>query len=177
MEKDIVAVPHERIVRGILVIRGRKVMVDTDLAELYGVTTSALNQAVKRNKERFPEDFMFELNNRETSQFLKSQTVISKEGRGGRRRSNFYAFTEQGVAMLSSVLRSKRAILANVQIMRTFTRLRQLLETNQFLLRKVEAMENKYDENFKVVFSVIKQLIKEEKKPKRELGFDTRKGR
>ena len=167
---EIVTVPNERIVSSIYVIRGSKVMLDSDLAGLYKVTTGALNQAVKRNSERFPADFMFRLTDKETDA-LKSQIVISNEGRGGRRRSTPLAFTEQGVAMLSSVLRSKRAILVNVQIMRTFTKLRQLLATNDALRRKLEAMEEKYDGQFKAVFNVLKQLVVEKEKPKRHFGY------
>ena len=171
-------VPTERIERSILLIRGHKVMLDADLAELYGVETKVLNQAVKRNLGRFPEDFMFRLTPREIENLrfhfgtssLRSQFVTSKLGRGGRRYAP-QVFTEQGVAMLSSVLRSKRAIQVNVEIMRTFVRLRQLLATNAQLARKLEALEKKYDAQFKSVFDAIRQLMTPPEPKKRKIGF------
>ena len=175
-QKEVSIVPNERIVNQIFLIRKKKVMVDRDLAELYGVETRVLNQAVRRNSDRFPDDFMFQLNKRET-EIWTSQIVMSKSDKKGIRRSPF-VFTEQGVAMLSSVLNSKRAIQVNIQIMRTFTRIRQLLDTNEVLSRKIEVMEKKYDGNFKRVFWAIGELAKghkEDKKPKSRLGFDTRK--
>ena len=150
-------------------IRGKKVMLDGDLADLYGVETKALIQAVKRNLDRFPDDFMFRLSEEEYN-FLRSQFVTSKKGRGGRRFMP-YAFTEQGVAMLSSVLTSKRAVMVNIQIMRAFTKLRQMIESNQELREKIEEMEKKYDDQFKIVFEAIKRLIEPELKPKRKIGF------
>jgi hypothetical protein len=126
--------PSERIERSILLIRGHKVMLDADLAELYGVETRALLQAVSRNQKRFPEDFMFQMS-KEEYELLRSQIVISKKGRGGRRYLP-YVFTEQGVAMLSSVLRSERAVQVNVEIMRAFVRLRRMLASNEELARK-----------------------------------------
>ena len=171
MGKDIVPIPNERIVNQIFLVRDRKVMLDHDLADLYGVTTGNLNKATKRNSKRFPDDFMFRLNEKEYKS-LVFQTGISK--RGGSRFLP-YAFTEQGVAMLSSVLNSDRAIEVNIQIMRVFSRLRQLLETNEVLSRKLAAMESKYDGHFKIVFKALRRFVVEEQKPKHKLGFDTKK--
>ena len=165
-------VPVERIEKSILLIRGHKVMLDGDLAELYGVTTAALNQAVKRNIGRFPEDFAFQLTEDEFASLI-SQIVTSKTGRGGRRKLP-WAFTEHGILMLSSVLRSERAVQANIQIMRAFIRMRQLLASNKGLMQKILSMEKKYDEQFKKVFQAIYQLMIEEEKPKRQIGFKTK---
>jgi len=172
-----VVVPMERVARAILPIRGHKVMLDSDLAELYGVTTKALIQAVKRNDGRFPEDFMFQLSDEEFER-LRSQIVTSnpdaenaRSGRGGRRYPP-YAFTEQGVAMLSSVLRSNRAIHVNIEIMRAFVRLRRMLASNVELARKLAMLEKKYDAQFRVVFDAIKELMAPpEPKKKRPIGF------
>jgi len=144
-------------------------MLDSDLALLYSVETKVLLQAVRRNKDRFPEDFMFQLDQKEY-EVLRSQIVTSNKGRGGR-RSKPCAFTEQGVAMLSSVLNSKRAIMVNIQIIRAFTKLREMIEGNRDLKKKIEEMERKYDTQFKVVFEAIKNLIEPERKPKRKIGF------
>ena len=167
-------VPLERIEGLILVIRGQKVMLDEDLAALYGVETKVLNQAVKRNIDRFPDDFMFQLT-REEHDILRSQNVTSKPtGRGGRRTPP-YAFTEQGVAMLSSVLRSQRAVQVNIQIMRTFVNLRRMLATHEALARKLTALERKYDRQFKVVFDAIRELMTPpEPKKRRRIGFGKR---
>ena len=162
-------IPTETIETRIFLIRGKKIMLDKDLAELYKVETKVLLQAVKRNKDRFPEDFMFQLNQTEY-EVLRSQFVTSNKGRGGRRFKP-YAFTEQGVSMLSSVLNSKRAIHVNIQIMRTFTKLREMIESNKDLKRKIEEMEKKYDKQFQMVFEAIKKLIEPELKPKRKIGF------
>jgi hypothetical protein len=143
------------------------VMIDRDLADLYGVETKQLKRAVRRNNERFPDDFMFILTNQEVRN-LRCQ--IGTSNRGGTRYPPI-AFTEQGVAMLSTVLNSKRAIQVNIQIMRTFTRLRQMLQGHKDLQKKIETMEEKYDDQFRVVFEAIKQLIKEDEKPKRKIGF------
>jgi hypothetical protein len=167
---DAALIPNERIESKIYLIRGKKVMLDRDLAALYDVTTGALNQAVKRNPERFPDDFMFQLTEKEFEN-LKSQFVTSSWG--GVRKLPF-VFTEHGVLMLSSVLKSDRAIQVNIQIVRIFTRLRQLVATNREILAKVEQMEKKYDEQFKVVFEVMKKLLAEEEKPKRRIGFGVR---
>ena len=160
-------VPVERVESRIYVIRGEKVLLDQDLAELYEVETKALVQAVKRNAERFPSDFMFQLTSEEFEN-LRSQIVTSS--RGGRRTPP-YAFTEQGVGMLSGVLRSERAVLVNVEIMRAFVRLRRMLADNTELSRKLAALERKYDDQFKVVFDAIRLLMKTEENPKRKIGF------
>jgi ORF6N domain-containing protein len=162
------AVPAERIESRIFMLRGHKVMLSPDLAELYEVEPRALVQAVKRNIERFPADFMFQLNAREF-EHLKSQFVISSWG--GLRRAAPYAFTEQGVAMLSSVLRSKRAVLVNVEIMRAFVRLRQMLAAHADLARKLAALEKRYDAQFKVVFEAIRELMTPLPEKKRPIGF------
>jgi len=169
--------PHaENIAALVHAIRGEKVLLDGDLAELYGVRTKALNQAVKRNRARFPADFMFQLTPHEASMVLtisRSQIVTLKRGENVKYLP--YAFTEQGVAMLSSVLRSSRAVEVNIAIMRTFVQLRRLMDSNRHLARKIEALEKKYDEQFAVVFDAIKRLIAEENGrntlPKRRIGF------
>jgi hypothetical protein len=154
-------------------IRHEKVLLDYDLAALYGVTTFNLNKAVKRNSDRFPADFMFQLTAVEAEN-LRFQFGISSSGHGGRRYLP-YAFTEQGVAMLSSVLRSTRAVQVNIAIMRTFVQLRRLMDSNRDLARRIDSLEKKYDEQFRVVFDAIKRLIAEDKvrksKPRREIGF------
>jgi len=152
-------VPTEIIANKIFLIRGQKVMLSTDLATLYKVEVRALVQAVKRNIKRFPEDFMFQLSNDEFGN-LKSQIVISSWG--GARRAKPYAFTEQGVAMLSSVLNSERAIMVNISIMRVFSKLKQLALSHSELLRKVESLERKYgehDRKIEVVFATLKQML------------------
>jgi len=162
------AVPAIQIERHILMIRGEKVMLDADLATLYEVETRVLVQAVKRNIERFPADFMFQLS-KEEFDHLRSQTVTSS---WGGRRYPPYAFTEQGVAMLSSVLRSKRAVQVNVEIMRAFVRLRRMLESNKALAKKLDELEQKYDEQFRIVFDAIRQLMTPpDPKQKRPIGF------
>jgi hypothetical protein len=175
----------------VLVIRGEKVIVDSDLAALYAVTTSALNQAVARNRERFPADFAFQLTRAEADAYLRSQTVtsnliVAKDGRllksqsvtskvsaRGGRRTLPYAFTEQGVAMLSSVLRSPRAIAVNIEIMRTFVRLRQMIASNEDLARKLTVLEKKYDKQFRAVFDAIRELMEPVAGTDREMGFHT----
>jgi ORF6N domain-containing protein len=157
--------------RAILVIRGQRVMLDADLAALYGVPTRALVQAVARNSRRFPGDFMFRLTADEAEN-LRSQIVISRSVRGwGGRRHAPYAFTEQGVAMLSSVLHSRRAIDANIAIMRIFVQLRQMLVSNEALAGKLEALEKKHDANFKVVFDAIRELMSSPPSRRRAIGF------
>lgn len=160
--------PAERIESRIYLLRGHKVMLSPDLADLYEVEPRALVQAVKRNIERFPEDFMFQLSQEEFDN-LKSQIVISSWG--GLRRATPYAFTEQGVAMLSSVLRSKRAVMVNVEIMRAFVRLRQMLAAHADLARKLATLEKKYDAQFKVVFDAIRELMTPPAGKKRPIGF------
>jgi aromatic ring-opening dioxygenase LigB subunit len=139
-------------------IRGHRVMLDSDLARLYEVKVKALNQAVRRNIERFPEDFSFELS-QEEAESLRSQIVTLETGRGQHRKYRPRVFTEQGVSMLSSVLRSRRAIQVNVTIMRTFVKLREMLETNKELAKKLDQLERKYDHQFKVVFDAIRKLM------------------
>ena len=171
MSVEAMLVPHQRIERAILLIRGHKVILDADLAVLYAVETRALVQAVKRNMDRFPDDFMFKLS-RDEYEALKSQNVIpNPEGRGGRRTTP-YAFTEQGIAMLSSVLRSERAVQVNIQIMRTFVSLREMLAENETLSRKLAALERKYDRQLKAVFDAIRELMTPAApKPRRRIGF------
>lgn len=163
--------PVDSIVKRIYLIRGHKVMLSSDLAELYEVESRVLIQAVKRNIRRFPEDFMFQLSVDEYKN-LKSQNVTSSWG--GVRRAMPYAFTEQGVAMLSSVLKSDRAIDVNIVIIRTFVKLRQMLVAHKELGRKMAEMERKYDYQFKIVFEVLNELMAPEK-PKRKIGFATDK--
>ena len=162
----------ERIEKAIYLIRGEKVMLDRDLASLYEVETGALNRAVKRNLQRFPPDFMFQLTTQE-SDFLRCQIGISKRGRGGRRFLP-YVFTEQGVAMLSSVLNSERAILVNVEIMRAFVKLRQMLASNAELSRRLDDLESKYDKQFRGVFDAIRQLMATPARGRKQIGFRSR---
>jgi hypothetical protein len=163
--------PIERIEQKILLIRQQKVLLDADLAQLYGVETRALIQAVKRNAERFPADFAFQLNNQELGQ-LRSQSVISNSSSRMALRRPPYAFTEQGVAMLSSVLKSKQAVGVNIEIMRTFVKLRRMLGSQKDLVRKLDALETKYDEQFAVVFDAIRKLMEPPPLPKkRRIGF------
>jgi hypothetical protein len=173
-------VPQGLVEQKIYLVRGKKIMLSPDLAELYGVEPKVLVQAVKRNRERFPEDFMFQLTKKETENLkypfgasnLKSQSVTSSWG--GARRAEPYAFTEQGVAMLSSVLRSKKAIRVNIEIMRAFARLREILAVNKDFARRLEELERKYnshDAQFLAVFDAIRELMKTPEKPKRRIGF------
>jgi len=162
-------VPMERIERAILVLRGQKLMLDADLATMYGVETKALVRAVKRNEERFPRDFMFQLSQEE---FDNLRSHFGTSSSWGGRRYPPYAFTEQGVAMLSSVLKSPRAVQVNIEIMRTFVRLRKMLASNADLAKKLDALEKKYDEQFRVVFDAIRALMKPPKKPGRRIGFE-----
>jgi hypothetical protein len=154
----------------ILRIRSRNVMLDFDLAELYGVETGALKRAVNRNRDRFPEDFAFQVT-AEEMEALRCQIGTSKQGRGGRRYLS-YAFTEQGVAMLSSVLRSARAVQVNIAIMRAFVRLREMLMSNADLAQRLLALENKYDAKFRIVFDAIRELMEgPPPAPKPRIGF------
>ncbi len=174
---DYQLIPTEPIKQRIYFVRRQKVMLDRDLAQLYGVTTAALNQAVKRNAGRFPEDFMFRLSEDEFEEW-RSQIVISNPRlkMGARRRP--LAFTEQGVAMLSSVLRSERAAQVNIAIMRTFVQLRRMLATNEALARKLADLEAKYDDKFRVVFDAIRQLMAPATvdQERRRIGFTTDDG-
>jgi hypothetical protein len=167
-ESFIQIVTPEAIEKNIYVIRNQKVMLSIDLADLYDVEVRALVQAAKRNIKRFPSDFMFQLSDKEFSD-LKSQIVISSWG--GARRSRPYAFTDNGVAMLSSVLRSERAIAVNVEIMRAFTRLRKQASIHKDLILRIDQIEEKYDSQFKIVFDAIRQLVIPPDKPKRPIGF------
>jgi len=162
-----ITVPLERIERLIFVIRGQRIMLDADLAELYGVETKVLNRAFARNRERFPADFAFQLTAVEFND-LRCQFGTS---RWGGRRYRPYAFTEQGVAMLSGVLHSRRAIQVNVAIMRTFVRLRQMLASNARLARQLQELEKKYDHQFKIVFDALRELMAPQPTKKRRIGF------
>jgi len=159
-------VPIERIQKCIYVIRGRKVMLDSDLAELYGVETKVLNQAVKRNISRFPDDFMFQLTEKEKNQVV---TICDHLARLKYSAAAPYAFTEQGVAMLSSVLRSRRAVEINIAIMRVFVHLRGVLADNAALRKKLE----EHDEKIKYIFNILGQMLQEEEKPKKRIGYLT----
>jgi hypothetical protein len=160
--------PAERIERSILLLRGEKVILDREIAALYGVETKILVQAMKRNLDRFPADFMFQLTVEEVER-LRSQTVTSN-GRGGRRYRP-YAFTEQGVAMLSSVLRSEQAVRINIEIMRVFVRLRQIMSSKADLFRRLDELEQRYDAQFKVVFDALRQLMVPPESPRKPIGF------
>ena len=163
-------IPIERIENAIYLIRGQKVMLDRDLAMLYEVTTAALNQAVRRNRERFPSDFMYQSTRSEVTQLNRSQIVIgSQKHRDPRFRP--YAFTEHGIAMLSSVLRSKRAISVNIEIMRAFVKLRQLLASNAELSRRLDDLESKYNRQFKIVFDAIRELMSPPIPSRKQIGF------
>jgi phage regulator Rha-like protein len=172
LSQDAMAKPNalapEIIERRILLIRGQKVMLDAHLAELYGVETKVLKRAVRRNKDRFPGDFMFQLT-KEEQDILRSQFGTLRWGEHAKYLP--YVFTEQGVAMLSSVLSSKRAVQVNIEIMRAFVRLREILSTHKDLARKLEELEKKYDEQFRVVFEAIRQLMIPPDPPKRRIGF------
>lgn len=173
-EKERLVVPQEVLVSKIYYIRGQKVMLDEDLAELYQVETRQLNQQIKRNMERFPEDFMFQLTTEEFDN-LKSQIVTSSWG--GRRKLP-YAFTEHGVLMLSSVLNSSRAVEVNIQIMRIYTKLREMLLTHKDILLKLEQLEQQVVQNsqdIQVVFAALKELLNHPQAPRQMIGFKTEK--
>ncbi len=161
-------IPQDIIEKKIHIIRGQKVILDKDLAVLYGVKPIRLREQVKRNIKRFPEDFMFQLVEKEIDFMVSQNAIPSRRHLGGHRP---YAFTENGVAMLSGILNSDIAIDVNIQIMRTFTRLRMLMATHKDLKRKIEQMEKKYDSQFQVVFEAIKQLLKSPENKKRQIGF------
>lgn len=172
-------IPVERIERAIIVLRSEKVMLDSDLAALYGVTTKQLNQAVKRNVERFPEDFMFQVTKEEGDEIraMIGDLHGPPSGLAGKRGSNIkyrpYAFTEQGVAMLSSVLRSPRAVEVNIQIMRAFVRLRHMVAEYAQLARRVDELEQRFDKQFSIVFEALRQLIAEPPAEQKEMGYHT----
>jgi len=169
MDKLVVTVPVERIEKAIYVIRGERAMLDRDLAQLYAIPTKVLKQTVRRNLDRFPDDFMFVLDKNEF-ELWRSQFVTSKADRQGLRYPPM-AFTEQGVAMLSSVLNSGRAVQVNIAIMRTFVQLRQMLASNAHLAKKLEVLERKYDHQFKVVFDAIRQLMIPVDPKRKQIGF------
>ncbi len=182
MPNTSIALPDESIEDTILLIRGKRVILDHDLASLYGVATKVLNQAVKRNLERFPEDFMFQLTKAEAEecQRLKrsrSQIVTLKKTRGTNIKYQPYAFTEHGILMLSSVLKSRRAVQVNIQIMRTFVRLRQMLASNETLIERLDKLEENYDAKFKAVFSAIRQLMKPRAVKRKPIGFLPKAGK
>jgi hypothetical protein len=169
-------IPVSRIAQSIHLLRGQKVILDPELAQFYGVAAKVLNQAVKRNRARFPVDFMFRLTARETSDLNWSQTVTSSSKHRGKVYRP-YAFTEQGVAMLSSVLKSERAVKVNIAIMRAFVRLRETLETNRELARKFAQLEQhvgKHDDEIAAIIDAIRQLMSPPEKPRREIGFHVR---
>ncbi|MCR4334406.1 MAG: ORF6N domain-containing protein [Patescibacteria group bacterium] len=168
--KSLVLLPQDRIENKIFFIKGKKVMLDRDLSKLYGVETKKLNQAVKRNIARFPTDFMFQLSLKEFKNW-KSHFVTSNSDKMGLRKLP-YAFTEQGIAMLSSVLNSERAIQVNIQIIRTFTKIRELIASNKELREQIEKLEKKYDQQFRIVFDAIKQLLATPSKSSKSIGFN-----
>ena len=170
MDKSVSLIPVERIERAIVSIRGEKVMLDSDLAELYGVETKVLNQAVKRNIARFPEDFMFRLTVNEVAELNRSQFVTGSQKHRDPRFPP-YAFTEHGALMLANVLNSERAAQTSVQVVRAFVRLRQMLTSNAALARKLEGLEKKYNRQFKVVFDAIRRLMSPPETKHREIGF------
>ena len=167
-----IIVTADRIQRAIRLFQGQKVMLDFDLAALYGVTTGALNRQVKRNRDRFPPDFVYEIDAQDVASLI-CQNGISKPRAGGRRKP-VLAFTQEGVAMLSSVLHSERAVQVNIAIMRAFVQLRTLLSTHADLARKLEDLEKKYDAQFRVVFDAIRQLMTPPDPPRKQIGFQVR---
>lgn len=178
MTHELISIPVELLENSILLIRSHKVILDRTLAKLYGVSTSVLNQAVKRNPERFPPDFMFQLTMEEAkalhqtnSKILRSQIVILRLPHGKHIKYRPYAFTEHGILMLSSVLKSERAVQVNIEIMRTFVRLREILASNAELNRRVDALEHKYDGQFKVVFEAVRQVMRPAIPKRKPIGF------
>ena len=166
-------IPAEIIEHSILLIRGQKVLLDRDLANMYEVETRTLVQAVKRNFDRFPKDFMFQLTKEELENWM-SQFVISNPSNKMGLRKRPYAFTEQGIAMLSSVLRSERAVAVNIEIIRTFVRLRQILASHEQLAKKLETLEKKYNKRFKIIFDVIRQMMIPPEPKHKPIGFENR---
>lgn len=176
MPNTSIALPGESIEEMILLIRGQRVILDHDLAGLYGVTTKVLNQAVKRNLDRFPKDFMLQLTKLEAKEWEKlqrsrSQIVTLKKTRGTNIKYQPYAFTEHGILMLSSVLKSPRAVQVNIQIMRTFVRLRQMYSSNEKLIARLDELEENYDAKFKIVFHAIRQLMNPRAVKRKPIGF------
>lgn len=179
MPNTSIALPDELIEDTIVLIRGKRVILDHDLAKLYGVATRTLNQAVKRNLDRFPEDFMFQLTKEETEEWQRlkpsrSQIVILNKPRGTNIKYQPYAFTEHGILMLSSVLKSQRAVEVNIQIMRTFVRLRQMFVSNETLNERLDELEESYDAKFRIVFSAIRQLMNPRAVKRKPIGFRPR---
>jgi len=174
MVKETALVPAERIEQAILRIRDHNVMLDQDLAQVYGVTTKRLNEQVKRNRSRFPEDFMFQLT-AEEAQRLRLQIATSNSARGGR-RTHPYAFTEHGAVMLASVLKTPVAVQASIQVVRAFIRLRRILATHKALAHRLEELEKKYDQNFRVVFEAIRQLMAPPVPKRAQIGFRSKSG-
>lgn len=171
--KKIIGIADEVIINRIYFVRGQKIMLDRDLAELYGVETKVLKQAVRRNMKRFPEDFMFEMNKEEFENW-RSQIVTSNEGDKKGLRYPPFCFTEQGVTMLSCILNSKRAITINIQIIRIFAKLREMIITHKDILLKLEQLEKKvtsHDENIQRIFGALKQLLNPPQQPRRRIGF------
>ena len=175
MTHELVSIPAESVENSILLIRGQKVILDRALARLYGVSTKVLNQAVKRNPERFPPDFMFQLTMEEARALqqtrLRSQIVTLKKPRGSHIKYRPYAFTEHGILMLSSVLKSERAVLVNIEIMRAFVRLREILRSNAELNQRLDALERKYDKKFRIVFEAIRELMGTMATKQKPIGF------
>ncbi len=173
------SLPEERIFKKIIILRDQKVLLDSDLAELYGVPTKVLKQAVRRNIDRFPDDFLFELSSSET-EFLRSQFVTLEKGRGKYSKYRPFAFTEQGIAMLSSVLNSKQAIAVNIQIMRVFVKMRQLITSYKTLLKKIEKLEasdSEKNKHIKNIYNIIKELLEPNIKSRKPIGFKISKPR
>ena len=176
MTNTSIALPDESIEDTILLIRGKRVILDHDLAKLYGVAPRVLNQAAKRNLDRFPEDFMFQLTKDETEEWerlkrLRSQIVTLKKARGTHMKYQPYAFTEHGILMLSSVLKSQRAVQVNIQIMRTFVRWRQMFLSNETLIERLDELEENYDAKFRIVFSAIRQIMNPRAVKRKAIGF------
>lgn len=173
VSKSLIEIPLEHIEQAIFLVRGEKVIIDNDLAKLYGVTTGRLNEQVKRNRDRFPADFAFRLTTQEFRDLI-SQTATSSSKHGGRRKPPF-VFTEHGAIMAANVLNSKRAVQVSVQIVRAFIRLRQILASNEALARKLEAQEKKYDHQFKIVFDAIRELMTPPSPRVKPIGFRTKR--
>lgn len=170
MSKKTKHVPQKAIELSIFHIRGCKVILDTELAAIYGVPTFRFNEAVKRNKDRFPQDFMFQLTQNEVRTLI-SQNAMSKPGRGGRRTLP-YAFTEHGAVMAANILKSPNAVQMSVMVVRAFVKMREMLIAQRDLAKKLMDLEKKYDGQFRIIFDAIRSLMREEEKPKRKIGFE-----
>lgn len=174
MKEPVEILPIGRIERAIFLIRGERVILAKDLARLYGVTTKRLNEQVKRNRERFPEDFMFQLTREEVESFKRSRSQFATLKRGENIKYLPYAFTEHGVIMAANVLNSERAVQASVEVVRTFVRLRQMLASNAGLARKLDELERRYDGQFKLVFEAIRRLMTPPQPKPKPIGFRTK---